>query len=431
MGGKYWALFDNPDTRAWKAEKGEANGGRELRRTWDNCRATPEPEWLKQCQTNDRGEPRGNIFNAMIALRHEPSVNMLFRLDQMQREPVIAAPDGLRVVTDADVSRVQVHLQKCGLETLGKDTAHQAVAMRADECGFHPVRDYLKGLRWDGTPRVHGWLHTYLGAADNEYHEQIGSMFLIAMVARVMQPGCKSDYMVILEGPQGALKSSACRILGGAWFSDCLPDLDRDAVRVAQHLRGKWLIEIAEMSAMNKAESAALKAFITRPQEQFTPKYGRLEVTEPRQCIFVGSTNEAAYLRDATGGRRFWPVKVGAQIDTDALANDRDQLFAEALRLYQQNVPWWPHREFEARHIKPQQEERFEADAWEEEVAKFLASQNRATVMQVARSALFIETPKLGTAEQRRITAIMDRLKWRRGSRGPDGERFWGPSDGK
>jgi predicted P-loop ATPase len=292
----------------------------------------------------------------------------------------MATPDGLRRITDVDVSRLQVFLQKCGLETLGKDTAHQAVAVRAAECAFHPVRDFLNGLRWDGTPRVGGWLHAYLGAADNEYHEQIGTMFLIAMVARVMRPGAKADYMMVLEGPQGARKSTACRILGGDWFSDSMPALSSDAVRVSMHIRGKWLIEIAEMSSMNKAESAELKAFITRPVEQFTGKYARLEEAEPRQCVFIGTTNEAAYLRDATGGRRFWPVTVGAMIDTDALARDRDQLFAEALQLYRQGVAWWPYSDFEAQHIAPQQEERFEADAWEEPVQEFLASQARVTV---------------------------------------------------
>jgi hypothetical protein len=136
--------FDHDrDTSAWKAEKGMANGGRELRRTWDNCRANSEPEWLDQCQTNDRGEPRGNLFNGMIALQHEHAVSTIFRLDEMLRAPVIITPDGIRVVTDADVSRVQVHLQQCGSETLSKDTAHEAVDLRATELAFHPVRDYL------------------------------------------------------------------------------------------------------------------------------------------------------------------------------------------------------------------------------------------------------------------------------------------------
>ena len=431
------ALGADPLAAEWAREKGNALGGRELRRAWERA-GRNEPAWLQACQKTRDGDPRGNLFNVMVALREDPELRELFRYDEMQRAPLIAdpsVPGGLRPVTDADVSRLQERLQMAGLETLSKDVAHQAVALRAEECRFHPVRDYLNGLRWDREHRVHGWLHTYLGAEYSEYTKRIGTMFLVAMVARVFEPGCKADYMMVLEGPQGAGKSSACRVLGDPWFSDCIPDLDRDAVRVAQHLRGKWLIEIAEMSAMNRAESAALKAFITRPVEIFTPKYARLEVHEPRQCVFIGTTNKAAYLRDETGGRRFWPVKVG-MIDIDALARDRDQLLAEAVHLYRQGTRWWPDGDFEEKHIRPEQEARYEADAWEEAVAAWLDGEDQVTVLDVARQALFFETPRLGTHEQRRISAILERLGWAKGvmgkdgrpqlgQRGPKGERFW------
>ncbi len=376
-----------------------------------------------------------NLYNALHAMNIDSELFDIVALDQMQQtEILMTLPNSNqhfkpRPITDADVGLIQRRLQELGLRRVSRETVYQAIEIVAREHAFHPVRDYLNALQWDGKPRLATWLSRYLGVKHvdkNPYDEDVGTMFLISMAARVFQPGCRVDYMLVLEGPQGILKSSACRILGGEWFSDHLPEVTAGK-DVSQHLRGKWLIEVAEMHAMSKAGTTILKSFISRTTERYRPSYGRKEVIEERQCVFVGSTNKDVYLRDETGGRRFWPV-LTSTIDIAALAADRDQLFAEAVALYRQGKPWWPDQEFEEKYAKPEQAARYEVDAWEDDIREFLLTKSQTTISAVARGCLEFKSDRLGTAEQRRIAAILTTLDWCRGRReAGTGKRFWVP----
>jgi hypothetical protein len=258
---------------------------------------TPAPGWTFTLLTDGNGKAMPILANAMVALRNAPEIARAFSYDEMLRACVVnhalpsanidhvAADQFPRPLRDSDITQLQEWLQHRGVRKIGHDVVYRAVDLRARERSFHPVRAYLDGLLWDGRERLPTFLAYYLGAEDSPYHRGIGPMFLISMVARVFEPGCKADYMLVLEGPQGVRKSSACERLGGQWFSDNLPDI-MHGKDVAQHLRDKWLIEIAELSAMGRAEDAALKAFVTRSVERYRPAYGRVEEIEPRQCVF-------------------------------------------------------------------------------------------------------------------------------------------------
>jgi predicted P-loop ATPase len=396
--------------------------------------------WLNRCSKNRSGEPLPVVSNALLALRSAGAIKDCVAFDEMSRCPVLLHEVGqplepvYRPLRDSDVVALAEWMQLAGIRKMGVQMVHDAVGLYAREQSFNPVRDWLESLEWDCVPRLNVWLVTRLGAELSEYNQRIGEMFLISMVARIFEPGCKVDYMLVLEGAQGELKSSACAALAGEYFSDNLPDVTtKDA---SQYLRGKWLIEIAEMHAVSKADELALKAFLTRQVERYRPSHGRLEVTEPRHCCFIGSTNQTAYLRDETGGRRFWPVKTGA-IDLPGLQADREQLFAEAVAQYQGGAPWWPDKAFERAHIKPVQEARFEVDIWEAPIASFLKDTEaaaaargdiaRVTLSQVAGGALKLEVGRVGTADQRRLSKVMVRLEWKPAKRTEAG-RWWSKS---
>src|SRR5262249_37845064 len=217
-----------------------------------------------------------------------------------------------------------------------------------------------------------------------------------------------------------------CRVLGGQWFSDALPEVSGSSMpRASQHLRGKWLIEVAEMHAMSRAEATLLKSFITRTVEQYRPSYGRAEVYEPRQCVFVGTTNQDTYLRDPTGGRRFWPVKTGiaGRIELDLLAEYRDQLFAEAVVNFEDGNQWWPDTEFERLYIRPEQSARYAGDIWTDKIAEHCATITRTTIPEIARSALFMADKDMRQEHLIRVSSILRDLGWV--PKRSNGRRFW------
>ena len=212
-----------------------------------------------------------------------------------------------------------------------RELFHDVVSIVARENRFHPVRDYLNSLAWDQQPRIERWLIDYAGAPDTPYVRAVSRILLVAACRRIRHPGCKYDEMLILESPQGTDKSSGLRAIAcnDDWFTDDLP-LDSDTRRFMESTAGKWIVEAGELKGMGKSAVQALKACLSRQRDEARLAYGRKNARVPRQFVIVGTTNETdGYLRDTTGNRRFWPVRI-QRFDLARLRADRDQLWAEA-----------------------------------------------------------------------------------------------------
>jgi putative DNA primase/helicase len=396
---------------------------------------------------NDQGFPATCTQNAVTILTNDPAWQGVLGWDEFQaaivfkKAPPFYEEDAAStptqpgdVLMDEDYTRIALWLSRTYRLKFSSKLIAEAVSVVARRTTYHPVREYLKGLKWDGTPRIHSWLATYLGAipeagtsrAERErlarYLSRAGLWWLLSAVARVFQPGCKADAVLILEGPQGKGKSTALKILAGAWFSDTPFDLGSKDGFLA--LRGRWIVELAELDALTRSEANRAKAFFSSPVDVYRPPYGREAREYPRQCVFAGTTNQAAYLLDETGGRRFWPVRVG-RIDFDALRRDRDQLWAEAVASYKAGAIWHPSDEDEIDIFREQQDDRHQLDPWHERIAEWVVGRAHVEIPQILSGPLELEIGHWGQREQNRVVKVLRFLGWRKARLNLSGKKTW------
>lgn len=298
------------------------------------------------------------------------------------------------------------------------DMMERALAEVARGKPYHPVREYLQALKWDGVLRTDSMLHQMFGAENSPANCAIGSKWLVSAVARVMSPGCQVDHMLVLEGPQGTRKSTALRTLvGDAWFRNSPLDLrDKDAM---QALRGCWVYEFDELDSFRGRDATRVKSFITGRVDSYRPPYGRHPIDVPRQCAFAGSTNEERYLSDPTGNRRFWPVLCGA-IDIPALLAARDQIWAEAFHRFQAGELWYVPEGELADELRRLQGERQELDPWVDQLRKWVDSlleirrQEGITTQQAMESGLDLKATSVGRKEETRVGHALKSMGWER-----------------
>lgn len=278
---------------------------------------------------NGNGQPHPTQENVQVALG---KLDVKLTYDEFAMRPLIEGPDGLptRRLEDKEFNNLYLRIAR---EFGFRPGIEMFKMMIEDECysrGFHPLRQYLDGLKWDAVPRVDEWLVKYCKAKDTPFIRAVGALTLIASVRRARTPGVKFDEILILESPQGFNKSTALAILATKpeWFTDSVP-MNADDKEMIEALGGKWIVESPELKGMRRADIEHQKAVLSRQYDRARLAYGRFTTEVPRQCIFFGTTNADSYLKDTTGNRRFWPIKVG-QVDVARLAADVHQLWAEA-----------------------------------------------------------------------------------------------------
>lgn len=374
----------------------------------------PQPlnHWTLGLTVNKASTPLGNLRNAMFTLRNAPEWKGVLAYDEFAAKVITVKPPpwgGLAVDTwtDEQDTRACEWMQDHGIP-VGVATLGRAIQSAARENSFHPVQQYLRGLHWDGTRRLETWLARYFGVADSPYVRAVGPRFLISAVARIENPGCKADHMLILEGPQGQLKSSAVQAVAGPWVADRISALGtKDS---ATEVAGVWFVEVAELDALIRSSNSATKAFISRVEDRYRPPYGKHLTKRLRQCVFVGTINvPGGYLKDPTGARRFWPVTCGA-IDLEALRRDRDQLFAEAASQFHNGARWWLETpELEAL-AAAEQTARFEVDAWTDRIERWLADRSDVSIGEILVGALGLSPERSWsqTAQNRVVKILID-----------------------
>lgn len=365
---------------------------------WDKCGIA----------STKSGQPICNADNVLRVFEYMPKMQGIVWYDEFQKKYFTKSESGqAREWRDIDDLNVMSMLQRdLGLSRISDDIVRKAVMVYAHRNIKNEPRDWFDTLVWDKTPRLDMFLHAYLGADYSEYSRCASKNWWISMVARVYQPGCKADNMVILEGGQGKLKSTALGAIGGRWFSECHESAN--SPNFYHVIQGKLIVEIAELDAFSRAEVNTIKKVISCQVDRYRPPYSRAAEDFPRQCIFVGTTNEEDYLKDNTGARRFWPIRIG-QVNISLIRDDRDQLFAEAVHRYKAGETWW---EMPTEETLREQEGRRQADEWERIIGDYLINKQDTTITEVAVEALKIDVGKIDVGLQRRIGKTMKILGW-------------------
>lgn len=356
-----------------------------------------------------------NTSNALQVLQHNENFNGNIWFDEFHQKIFTTynpEQDDFGKMTrewdEEDNIRLSVFMQReLQMSNMSDETVGKAIRVYSRKNIKNEPKDWMSKLIWDHVPRVETFLIDCAGTVDDEYIRAVSKNFWISLIARVFSPGCKVDTMPILEGGQGEFKSTLFNIIGGKWHCEASHDLyNKDFF---QGLHGKLIIEFADLAGFTKSEVNIIKDILTRKVDYLRVPYAKIFKNFPRQSVFVGTTNKTTYLKDETGARRFWPVKIG-KINIQRAKDERDQLFAEAVFLFKNNIEWW-HMPGQTQE---EQEERREIDPWESIIANFIINKEEVTIQEIMIQGLQIQPNKQDKYAEMRIGGILRLFGWDR-----------------
>ena len=312
--------------------------------------------WVRELEANRSGEYTSSANNINLIFQHDPCLNHVFKLNVFDNKPYVTRSLPWRKVSEVeplrsvDYSGVRNYIE-CVYGISAAQKVEDALALEIEKQQFHPIIQYLEGLKWDGKNRIETLLIDYFGAEDNVYTRAAIRVMLCAAVARVFDPGVKFDLVLVLTGAQGTYKSTFVKKLGKSWFSDTFTTVQ--GKEAFEQVQGAWIIEIAELAGLKKAEVESIKHYVAKREDSFRPAYGRVVETFKRQCVFFGTTNNKDFLRDTSGNRRFMPIDVVKEnvkknVAIDFTPEEVDQVWAEAVQLYKNGEPLYLTGEAEA-----------------------------------------------------------------------------------
>lgn len=360
---------------------------------------------------NPKKKPFPNVDNAMRILRYYPEFSGKIWYDEFLKRMLTTWGDPIgetKEWTDSFDTLLTALIQsQLGIDKMAKTTVSDAVAAVAFLNRRNECKEWLEGLKWDGTNRLETMLIKGWGVADTPYTRAVARCWVVSIVARVLNPGCQVDTVPTFEGRQGIRKSTALRTFAGTpWFTECHEDIfSKDFYGI---LDGKMIVEIAEMHAFSRADVNRIKGIISCRIDRYRDPYGKRTTDHPRASTFAGTTNSKDWNRDETGARRFWPI-VANDIDLAYIEANREQLFAEAVARYKRNESWWdvPQAEAEA-----EQKLRRRPDTWDEPIADYTIGRLTLQMAELLQTVFKIEPANQSRPDQMRAGDSLKFIGW-------------------